>query len=138
MLGLQLGEKPAQVFAHAKPRAVTLTNPSLFTWDTGSVGKAMERLNAVTETPNPQLDFLQRTGNETLTLSRKIRDALKDTKTSTEYAPFNFSHSLKVVAQMIAADVPTRVYYVTLGGFDSPASRAAWANAFRADSVDGG
>lgn len=124
MLGLQLGEKPAQVFAHAKPRAVTLTNPSLFIWDTGPVGKAMDRLNAVTETPNPQLDFLQRTGNETLTLSRKIRHALKDTKTSTEYAPFNFSQSLKVVAQMIAADVPTRVYYVTLGGFDTHANQA--------------
>jgi uncharacterized protein (DUF1501 family) len=31
---------------------------------------------------------------------------------------------LKVVAQMIAANVPTRVYYVSLGGFDAHTSQA--------------
>ncbi|MBM4023573.1 MAG: DUF1501 domain-containing protein, partial [Planctomycetes bacterium] len=77
------------------------------------------RLNRVATTDNPQLDFLQRTGNDTLSLSRKIQDALKDGKSGAEYAPFNFSQSLKVVAQMIAAEVPTRVYYVSLGGFDT-------------------
>jgi len=118
MLGLQLGEKPAMTFAHPKGRAVTLTNPSLFKWD-DATGKAMERLNRVATTDNPQLDFLQRTGNDTLSLSRKIQDALKDGKSGAEYAPFNFSQSLKVVAQMIAAEVPTRVYYVSLGGFDT-------------------
>ena len=122
MLGLQLGEKPAMTFAHPKGRAVTLTNPRLFEWDAGAA-KAMEKLNAVRPTANPELDFLQRTGNDTLTLSRRIQEALKDTKTVAEYAPFNFSQSLKVVAQMIAADVPTRVYYVTLGGFDTHTSQ---------------
>lgn len=118
MLGLQLGEKPAMTFAHPKGRAVTLTNPSLFKWD-DATSQAMERLNRVATTDNPQLDFLQRTGNDTLSLSRKIQDALKDGKSGAEYAPFNFSQSLKVVAQMIAAEVPTRVYYVSLGGFDT-------------------
>ena len=98
MLGLQLGEKPAMTFAHPKGRAVTLTNPSLFKWD-DATGKAMERLNRVATIDNPQLDFLQRTGNDTLSLSRKIQDALKDGKSGAEYAPFNFSQSLKVVAQ---------------------------------------
>jgi uncharacterized protein (DUF1501 family) len=83
----------------------------------------MEKLNAVRPTDNPQLDFLQRTGNDTLTLSRKIQDALKDGRAAAEYAPFNFSQSLKVVAQMIAAEVPTRVYYVSLGGFDTHTSQ---------------
>jgi uncharacterized protein (DUF1501 family) len=124
MLGLQLGEKPALTFAHPRGRAVTLTNPSLFRWDTGRTGKAMDRLNRVQKTDNDQLDFLQRKANDTLSLSRKIQEALKETKTATEYAPFNFSQSLKVVAQMIAAEVPTRVYYVTLGGFDTHTTQA--------------
>jgi uncharacterized protein (DUF1501 family) len=118
MLGLQLGEKPAMTFAHPKSRAVSLTNPSLFRWD-DVTSKELERLNRITRTDNPQLDFLQRVANDTLLLSRKIQDALQDTKTAVEYAPFNFSQSLKVVAQMIAAEVPTRVYYVSLGGFDT-------------------
>lgn len=124
MLGLQLGEKPALTFAHPKGRAITLTNPSLFQWDEGAAGAAMDRLNQVRPTGNSQLDFLQRSANDTLTLSKKIRDALKDTRTATEYAPFNFSQSLKVVAQMIAADVPTRAYYVSLGGFDTHVTQA--------------
>lgn len=123
MLGLQLGEKPAMTFAHPKSRAVTLANPSLFKWD-GATSQAMERLNRVGNTDNPQLDFLQRTANDTLSLSRKIQEALKETRTATEYAPFNFSQSLKVVAQMIAAEVPTRVYYVSLGGFDTHTTQA--------------
>jgi uncharacterized protein (DUF1501 family) len=123
MLGLQLGEKPARTFAHPKGRAVTLANPSLFKWD-GATSHAMERLNRVSNTDNPQLDFLQRTANDTLSLSRKIQDALKDGKSGAEYAPFNFSQSLKIVAQMIAAEVPTRVYYVSLGGFDTHVTQA--------------
>jgi uncharacterized protein (DUF1501 family) len=124
MLGLQLGEKPAMTFAHPKGRAVTLTNPDLFKWEGGTTGAALDRLNRVRPTGNDQLDFLQRTANDTLTLSKKIQDALADTKTATEYAPFNFSQSLKVVAQMIAAEVPTRVYYVSLGGFDTHVTQA--------------
>jgi uncharacterized protein (DUF1501 family) len=123
MLGLQLGERPAMAFAHSRPRAVTLTNPSLFQWDERDTS-AMGRLNQIRTTENPQLDFLQRSANETLGLSRKIQDALKGSRTAAEYAPFNFSQSLKVVAQMIAADVPTRVYYVTLGGFDTHTTQA--------------
>lgn len=118
MLGLQFGDKPAMTFTHPKSRAVSLTNPSLFHWD-DVTSKAMERLNRVSMTDNAQLDFLQRVSNDTLSLSRKIQDAIKGTKTAAEYAPFNFSQSLKVVAQMIAAEVPTQVYYVSLSGFDT-------------------
>jgi uncharacterized protein (DUF1501 family) len=123
VLGLQLGEKPALAFAHPRGRAATLANPNLFTWD-AATEPAMAELNRVRPTGNPQLDFLQRTGNETLTLSKRIQAALADTRTAAEYAPFHFSQSLKVVAQMIAADVPTRVYYVSLGGFDTHAGQA--------------
>lgn len=123
MLGFQFGEQPAKMFAHARPRAVTLTNPSLFQWETGSVSRAMVRLNRHHKTDNSQLDFLQRTANDTLSLSRKIQEALQHARTTVEYAPFNFSQSLKVVARMIAAEVPTRVYYVTLGGFDTHATQ---------------
>jgi uncharacterized protein (DUF1501 family) len=105
-------------------RAVTLTNPSLFQWEAGTIVQAMERLNRVQKTHNEQLDFLQRTGNDTLSLLRKIQDSLRGRRPRPSTAPFNFSQSLKVVAQMIAATVPTRVYYVSLGGFDTHATQA--------------
>src|SRR5207237_1624377 len=35
------------------------------------------------------------------------------------YPQSNFATDLKLVAQMIAAGLPTRVYYVQIGGFDT-------------------
>ncbi len=124
MLGLQFGQKPAMTFAHLRSRAVTLTNPKLFEWDTGVIGRSLDRLNQLTPTDNDQLDFLQRIGNDTLDLARRIQAALRDSKTTAEYPPFHFSQTLKVVAQMTAAEVPTRVYYVSLDGFDTHISQA--------------
>ncbi|MCI0461170.1 MAG: DUF1501 domain-containing protein, partial [Gemmataceae bacterium] len=125
MLGLQVGERPAQAFAHRAARAVTLGNPDLFQWPTtGPLASGMERLNAVRATGNETLDFLQRSANQTLGLARRIQEALQDRKTSQDYLPFAFQQSLKLVAQMIAAEIPTRVYYVSLGGFDTHGNQA--------------
>ncbi len=119
MLGLQFGDKPAMTFAHPQGRAVTLTNPSLFQWDNAQAGPYLDLLNEPRPTKNSELDFLQRTANKTLGLSRKIQDALSGQKTTVDYLPFNFSQSMKIVAQMIASDIPTKIYYVSLGGFDT-------------------
>lgn len=119
MLGLQFGDKPAMTFAHPQGRAVTLNNPSLFTWETSQAGPYLDLLNEPQSTENSELDFLQRTANTTLGLSRKIQISLSEQKTSVKYLPFNFSQSMKIVAQMIAADIPTKIYYVSLGGFDT-------------------
>jgi uncharacterized protein (DUF1501 family) len=124
MLGLQVGERPAQTFAHPKSRAVTLANPDLFVWpEKGPLASGMDRLNQVQKTDNPTLDFLQRESNTTLSLAKRIQAALKDSKTTKDYLHFSFSQSLKLVAQMIAAEIPTRVYYVSLGGFDTHANQ---------------
>lgn len=119
MLGLQFGEKPAMSFAHPRGRAVTLTNPKLFQWEQSKSGPYLDLLNAPQPTENSELDFLQRTANKTLGLSRKIQAALSGYQSSVDYMPFNFSQSMKIVAQMIAADIPTKIYYVSLGGFDT-------------------
>ena len=48
---------------------------------------------------------------------------MSETDSAVTYPPFEFSQSLKTVAQWIAAGLPTRVYYVTLTGFDTHASQ---------------
>ncbi|MEW4570249.1 DUF1501 domain-containing protein [Tautonia sp. JC769] len=122
MVGLQLGDRPAQTFAHPRPRAVTMANPAIFDWpDEGPLGLGFEQIQEVEPTGLADLDYVQRSANATLAASRRIREAVRDDPTEASYAPFAFSQSMKLVAQMIAAEVPTRVYYVSLGGFDTHA-----------------
>lgn len=119
LLGLQLGQRTAQTFSGDRPRCVAFSNPDLFQFSGGAnTEKRIARLNSTSAGANRTLDFLQRTGNDVLSASRQIGEAVRNQKTTVEYLPFQFSQSLKLVAQMIAAEVPTRVFYVSLGGFD--------------------
>jgi hypothetical protein len=59
---------------------------------------------------------VQRTGNEARELSRRIQQAVRNVRPAVEYPPFALCQSLKLIAQMITAGIPSRVYYVTHGG----------------------
>jgi uncharacterized protein (DUF1501 family) len=70
-------------------------------------------------TPSSQLDFLTRTAMDAQISSDSI---IKMTRGHmAQYPGFEFGQSLKTVAAMIKGGLPTRVYYVTLGGFDTRA-----------------
>jgi uncharacterized protein (DUF1501 family) len=120
MLGLRLGEQPALTFAGDQMRAATLANPSLLeVRATGALERGLEKINQVEPTGIGALDFIQRTGNETHALARRMKTVVRDVEPAVEYPPFVLCQSLRLVAQMIVANVPTRVFYVTLGGFDT-------------------
>jgi uncharacterized protein (DUF1501 family) len=124
MLGMQIGERACQTFAHPEPRSVTLANPDLFAWPTsGPVARGLSQLNGERFAGSETLDFLQRTANQTIGLSRQIQEAVRQERVSGDYLPFAFQQSLRLVAQMIAAEIPTRVYYVSLTGFDTHANQ---------------
>ncbi len=70
------------------------------------------------------LDFVQRTANQTLSLAKQLKEATSRPQAAP--SPMRRSRSLqslKTVAQLIAAEVPTRIYYVTLTGFDTHATQ---------------
>ena len=124
LLALQLGDRTAQTFSGERQRCVTLSNPDLFRFSGGAETiQDLKRLHSEAKSSNPTLDFMRRTGNGMLNASQMIVDAVKNQKTTTEYLPFQFSQSLKMVAQLIAAEVPTRVFYVSLTGFDHHATQ---------------
>jgi uncharacterized protein (DUF1501 family) len=81
---------------------------------------AAKKVEAATEAE--QLDFLHRTAmdaqvssDEVLRLSRAGREA------GASYPRSEFGNSLQTVAAMIRGGLPTRVYYVSMGGFDTHA-----------------
>jgi hypothetical protein len=125
MLGLRLGEEQALTFVGERSRTANFANPAMLDARAGgAVAKGLERLSAVEPTGISALDFVQRTINETPALADHLRSAVRDDKSPVDYPPFALCQSLKLVAQMIAAEIPTRVFYVTHGGFDTHSAQA--------------
>jgi uncharacterized protein (DUF1501 family) len=67
-----------------------------------------------------QEDFLQRTALNARVYAEQIKATAAKVQNQAKYPNGNrLAADLKLVAQMIASGLPTRVYYVTLGGFDT-------------------
>jgi uncharacterized protein (DUF1501 family) len=75
-------------------------------------------------TEEDQIEFLSRTALDAQASSDTIIKATTSHKPNVNYPRGEFGESLRTVAAMIASNLPTRVYYVTLGGFDTHANQA--------------
>jgi uncharacterized protein (DUF1501 family) len=67
---------------------------------------------------NP-LDYLYKTQAETLSSADYIHDKFKTYKTTTEYPNGEFGNHLKTIAELIISGMETKVYYVSIGSFDT-------------------
>jgi uncharacterized protein (DUF1501 family) len=72
-------------------------------------------------TPASQLDFLTRTAMDAQLSSEQILKITRNHNSPQPYPGVEFGSALRNVAAMIAGNLPTRVYYVSLGGFDTHA-----------------
>ena len=71
--------------------------------------------------PGSDLDFLRRTARTALSSARKLQEVTSSYKPSTEYPGNGLAQKLKTIAQLIAGDFGTRIFFVSLGGFDTHA-----------------
>jgi uncharacterized protein (DUF1501 family) len=75
------------------------------------------------------LAFLQRTTLNAYSASRRVQAAIASQSAGAKYPDRGLAAKLRSVAQLIDADLSTRVYYVSLEGFDTHANqRATHAN----------
>ena len=70
-----------------------------------------------------ELDFLTRTAMDAQVSSDRVLQAISGHNPSAKYPGGGFGNDLKTVAAMIKGELPTRVYYVSLGGFDTHANQ---------------
>jgi uncharacterized protein (DUF1501 family) len=70
-------------------------------------------------TPTAQLDFLERTAMDAQLSSDDIIRMTKTHRPATNYPGGEFGNGLQTIAAMIAGGLPTRVYYISLTGFDT-------------------
>ncbi len=78
-------------------------------------------------------DFLQRSALNARVYADSIRKTTSAVQNKATYPQSQFSQQLKLVAQMIASGMPTRVYYTHLPGFDTHSGQAQRHNTLMAD-----
>lgn len=70
------------------------------------------------------LGFLQSSTTTALQASERVEEASRDYKTPVDYPESALATKLKTVAQFIDSGLGTRIYYVTLDGFDTHSQQA--------------
>jgi len=112
--------------------AVSFQRPESYQWFAGNrhvdskMKAAFSAVNGLNNpasdqpnTGNPTLDFLERTALDAQLSSSEIRGVISKYHGGVNYPNSELGRSLQMVAQMIAGGLSTRVYYVSLGGFDT-------------------
>jgi len=138
---LHLGEE-------SQPLALTardLPSPSIrslaqFKLETGGDERQraaiQEGIGAVRSGGSELLKFVQTRATSALEVSRRIEASSQAYRTSVTYPSTPLGNKLKQIAQLIDAGLATRVYYVTLDGFDTHSDQAA-AHAGLLDQLGG-
>jgi uncharacterized protein (DUF1501 family) len=70
------------------------------------------------------LGFVQTSTSAALLASDRVAAAQSNYKAAVEYPQTDLARKLRIIAQLISAGLSTRIYYVTLDGFDTHSQQA--------------
>ncbi|MDR7537832.1 MAG: DUF1501 domain-containing protein [Armatimonadota bacterium] len=129
-VGVNVGATMPLAMRSAAGQGVTLENPDAFQWmpTLDGIGAREEtEIFKMLHAPAPNepgtVDFLRHTAMNAVLSSERVRDAMRKYKGGIDYPNNRFASSLRLIAQMIAGGLPTKVYYANLTGFDTHASQ---------------
>jgi uncharacterized protein (DUF1501 family) len=124
-----VGEETPMATQGVEAKPVAFSRAELFEWSGKGlhpeVARAYEAINRG-EAPEDLSDpasFVFRTALDAQAASDRVRRAVAR-RQATEWPGSGLSRQLQAVASMIAAELPTRIYYVAMGGFDTHANQA--------------
>jgi len=149
-IGVCVGRETPQAFAAKKPTGVTLQNPDSYRFvsadnpgegegdlmeesyrrmnevvpDEDVSGSSIGSLSGSINHSGSALDFIQRTAMDAQVSSDEILKVSGRVKNQSDYPNSQLSNSLKLVARLIGGGLPTRIYYVTQGGYDTHTNQA--------------
>ncbi|MFN9930083.1 MAG: DUF1501 domain-containing protein [bacterium] len=132
-IGIAMGREAPLAMRGRSIQPIAFESADLFRWTGSAEEKSLTKYyDKLTKASTHQVaagmretnsDFLGRTALDAQVSSDLIRKAVA-TKPTTPYPGGNpLADQLRMVASMIHAKLPTRVYYVTLGGFDTHAGQ---------------
>lgn len=145
-LGISFNKSTPESFGAIRNPGVSLSSPELYRWIHGGGQKAQaeeffEDLNQPSDVEEDLVDggsigmaaggkiggvagesnlaFLERVALDAQVSSKKILEIAAKHKTKVSYDGTPIARNLNLVSRMIAGGMPTRVYYVSHGGFDT-------------------
>ncbi len=143
-VGLAIGKQNPQVFSASVPKGVTFSDPRLLKVSTPKGSKDMmmgmdedaapenssgDSIGALSGSPtkpagSSPLSLLGNTAFEANTSSKQVEAILKKVKPEHDYPATRFAKELQVVSQLIRGNMPSRIYYLSRGGFDTHKNQA--------------
>jgi uncharacterized protein (DUF1501 family) len=109
--------------SYLRLNAIDPANPTTLPSSPASTRKPGRRETVQPPTADQQLDFLHRTALDAQLSSDRIQQLARSHRPDSGYPGNEFGQGLRTVAAMIRGGLPTRVYYVALGGFDTHAAQ---------------
>jgi len=103
-------------------RSMYTPNPDENVFDSSAnSGASVSMVSGTVTLQNGQsaLDFLERTSMDAQVSSDKIRAIAAKTTSAAPYPATALANNLKLVARFIAGGLPTRIFYVSQGGYDT-------------------
>jgi uncharacterized protein (DUF1501 family) len=132
LAAVSLGERAPLAMIGDSTQPVNFERPERFAWTGGEVAEALERPYAELSrtggldggSSHPHLDFLTRTSLDAQVASDELaRAAAGQPLVSWPRGPL--ASQLRTISAMLRAGLGTRVFYVSLGGFDTHAGQPA-------------
>ena len=85
--------------------------------------KTLDRVVAAPPAGSAELDFLRRATATALTSADRMKSLSKSYAAAADYPSTGLASRLKLIAQMVVAELPARMYFVSLDGFDTHAQQ---------------
>ena len=146
-VGVTIGSQLPQAFFAAKPKGIVFNNPQNYRFmaNGAATEESYKKLNEL-EMSGPQpddgadnnsggsiamlpagmpmtggraVDFISRTALDAQHSSEEVRSIAARVQNQAEYPGSPLGGSLKLVAKLIGGGLPTRIYYVSQGGYDT-------------------
>lgn len=128
---IAIGREAPKAMIGELNKPVSFETADLFRWIGEDLHKSMadpyQEINRAGDSvegvqDGTQLEFLTRTALNAQVASDQIRSAVR-VRPLVEYPRTQLAQQLQMVGAMIRAELPTRVYYVSIGGFDTHAGQ---------------
>lgn len=144
-VGVALGVSQPLATKSQKGLGIALNNPESFQWMPSPLSNSDDQLEQdiykILNTPmkgeSGPIDFLRHTAMNATLSSADVRGAVSNYSGTTTYPNSDFAAKMQLVAKMIGGKLDTKVYYVSIGGFDTHANQQATQEKLLTDVAEG-